>query len=472
MANRTGFASHNRFHIVLVPGFGGFDALGQVHYYAGITSLFRKWRNKSPVPVVLHYFDNLPTAAVRTRATRLRAYLAKRIARGEILEKDKIILVGHSTGGLDIRQLVCDLHHRDNDRDYDGGYFVRGQTIRECLDGVVFLSVPHWGTNVADWVHSHPVLREAGIAELRAAVAGSQVYLLDKIESQIAEGAAFFTEAELLLALRDALTEANEHYGKPGPSRTADAEEAASDLALYFRLMSSDFHVINDLTSQPQDPGKKSPAHFDDEERKKELALWRDPSIRTVSYVTVGGRPFRFRSGCPAPVWELTNPFTYPEIAKDRQLSAKTDLSYRLCYRACAGGPFRWPTLAGKVTRVLGKAPPEPIELWDNDGIVNTASMLWPKGETVLVLADHLDIVGHYKLVKVAQHEREVDGCEPARTYQAYDALRSAPRFTSEMFEEVWTEIFDFATNPNAFHQRTGSQRRPVKLAVAAGNGG
>jgi len=89
----------------------------------------------------------------------------------------------------------------------------------------------------------------------------------------------------------------------------------------------------------------------------------------------------------------------------------------------------------------------------------------------VLVLADHLDIVGHYKLVKVAQHKREVGGCEPARTYRAYDALRSAPRFTSEMFEEVWTEIFDFATNPNAFHQRK-SQRRPVKLAVAAENGG
>ena len=26
-----------------------------------------------------------------------------------------------------------------------------------------------------------------------------------------------------------------------------------------------------------------------------------------------------------------------------------------------------------------------------------------------------------------------------------YDALRSAPPFTNEMFEEVWTEIFDFA---------------------------
>ena len=318
MANRNVFTSRNRYHIVLVPGFGGFDALGQVKYYAGVTTLFRKW--KDHIPVVLHYFDNLPTAAVKTRARRLRAYLAKRIARGEILETDKIVLVGHSTGGLDIRQLVWDLHYRDNDSPpVDGGYPVPSRKIRDRLDGVIFLSVPHWGTNVADWVRSHPVLRTAAIADLRAAVAGSQVYLLDKIESLMATGAVLFTDAELILALRDALTEANQYYGKPGPSRTADAEEAASEFALYFRMMSSDFHVINDLTSQPHDPKKRSPAHFDDEERKREFDLWDDPPIRTLSYATVGGRPFRFHSGCPAPVWELTNPFTYPEIAKDLQ---------------------------------------------------------------------------------------------------------------------------------------------------------
>ncbi len=111
MATRNGFTSSNRYHIVLVPGFGGFDALGQVEYYAGVTSLFQSWRDHNPV--VLHYFDNLPTAAVTTRAARLRAYLAKRMARHEILPNDKIVLVGHSTGGLDIRQLICDLHERE-----------------------------------------------------------------------------------------------------------------------------------------------------------------------------------------------------------------------------------------------------------------------------------------------------------------------------------------------------------------------
>jgi hypothetical protein len=31
-------------HIVLVPGFGAFDALGRVEYYSGITRLFWEWR--------------------------------------------------------------------------------------------------------------------------------------------------------------------------------------------------------------------------------------------------------------------------------------------------------------------------------------------------------------------------------------------------------------------------------------------
>ena len=211
------------------------------------------------MPVVLHYFDNLPTAAVVTRATRLRNYLAKRMARGEILESDKIVLVGHSTGGLDIRQLVCDLHDPKKRRiPVDGGLSVDARKIRNCLDGVVFLSVPHWGTNVADWLCSHPILRKTAIADLRAAFAGSQMYLLDQIEAGIAGSAAAFTGANIILALRDTLTEANDHLSGQDPTQIAAAQETASDLELYFREMATDFRVINDLTSEPYE-GREEP---------------------------------------------------------------------------------------------------------------------------------------------------------------------------------------------------------------------
>ncbi len=420
-----------RFHVVLIPGFAGFDALGQLEYYAGITPLFQTLRARNRV---LHYFDNFPTGAVVTRATRLRTYLARRIARGDISTSDDVILVGHSTGGLDIRWLLWDLHHHKQPIVVDGGAKVEPEEIHERVRRVVFLSVPHWGTNIADWVRDHGVGRVAVVEELRAAIAGSQLLLLDQIESSVTGGAAWLTGAELFRAVQDALTEANEHIGKPSPMRMAEAQEAASQLGLYFRHMASDFRAIDDLTSCPPRGKPASPAHFGPEDRKKELDLVR--GIKFRSYVTLGRRPFRFDPDEPAPPWELAKPCTYPEVAKDAALSAGTDIAYRTCCRACAGGPFQQPARSGKVTRRWRGAPQHSLEVWDNDGIVNTMSMLWPRDDNVLVPGDHMDIVGQYKPMKA-----ERGG---GRKYRAYDLLKSKSGFSDKIFREVWKDIFAF----------------------------
>ncbi|KAJ9094965.1 hypothetical protein QFC21_005757 [Naganishia friedmannii] len=185
-----------RHHIVLVPGFGGFDALGQLQYYAGVSETFRNWqqsRTDGQPPVDLHYFDNLPTASVKTRAVRLRYYLAKRIARGEFIvtsgsseqefvNDDKVFLVGHSTGGLDIRKLLSDLQlMMDNQKliEVDGNEIkVNPHDILRIISGVAFLSVPQYGTNIADWVISHRLQRQfiAHVAAKVAIKAGQNVY--------------------------------------------------------------------------------------------------------------------------------------------------------------------------------------------------------------------------------------------------------------------------------------------------------
>jgi len=422
-----------RFHVVLIPGFAGFDALGQLEYYGGITRLFQKHGAGN---LVLHYFDNFPTAAVVTRATRLGSYLAKRIARGEFSIGDEVTLVGHSTGGLDIRWLLWDLHHRQQQPIVvDGGVKVEPAKILRIVRRVVFLSVPHWGTNIANWVQSYGVARRALVEELRAAVAGSQLLLLDRLGTSVTGGAACLTGAELFRAVQDALSEANEHNGRPGPVRTAEAQEAASELALYLRHMASDFRAIDDLTVGPQRTGKPvSPAHFGVTDRKKELRLGQ--RIKFRSYVTLGRRPFRFDPGVPAPPWEFAKPWTYPEASKDAALSAGTDIVYRACYRACAGGPLERPVLGGRVTRRLRGSAQHPIEIWDNDGIVNTLSMFWPAGANVLVPGDHMDIVGQYKLVRV-----ESGG---GRKYCAYDLLKSESGFDEDTLDKVWGEVFAF----------------------------
>ncbi len=481
-AGKNGSAAGKRCHIVLIPGFGGFDALGRVNYYAGVTELFQQFTHKYPqAGAVLHYFDNLPTAAVVTRAQRLRNYLAKRMARGEIRfdhdhpdRDDDIILIGHSTGGLDIRQLLWDLRpFSDNARNapiaVDGVHHdwqIKPEDLRRCIKRVVFLSVPHWGTNIADWVCKRPALRKTVIADLRAAFEGSQHYLLDRIEARLADGAAALTDAQVFLALRDALTEAN-YDGSRDPSRIADALEAASELDLYFREMASDFHVINDLTPRIDQRKEeleplaiRSPTHFNKDQREEELNFWKSLGIQCLSYATVGGRPFTFGPG-PAPVFNPTNPLDDLQVACG---DADTDISYRLCYRACAGGPLRYPDGAGKIT--------EPLEVWDNDGIVNTVSMLWPLGKIALVQADHMDIVGHFRLIP-PKTERHYTADEPPPVSRSYDILRSTPKFKFDTFrlERYGTKssISQRGAKPITRTQRTctGQLRSRLRRAAA-----
>src|SRR3954468_13526356 len=109
MRNATSQAKpeSGRLHLVFVPGFGGFDALGEIEYYAGTTDVFQAWCGQRREDgwgdrVVAHYFDNLPTAGVRTRARLLREYLTSRAKRHEFrVGADRIALIAHSTGCLD-----------------------------------------------------------------------------------------------------------------------------------------------------------------------------------------------------------------------------------------------------------------------------------------------------------------------------------------------------------------------------------
>jgi hypothetical protein len=77
------------------------------------------------------------------------------------------------------------------------------------------------------------------------------------------------------------------------------------------------------------------------------------------------------------------------------------------------------------------------IHPWDSDGIVNTASMLWPEGEgTRLLDADHADVIGHHRLVEEAG--------AGLRRYHTYDLLRSGSGFGAEALRALWEEIFTF----------------------------
>src|SRR5262249_27092419 len=115
--------------------------------------------------------------------------------------------------------------------------------------------------------------------------------------------------------------------------------------------------------------------------------------------------------------------------------------------RACAGGPFEYPDIAIPEPPVLmdGEGEEQEIAIWDNDGIVNTASMIWQNPEAklddmVLVHADHMDIVGHYRR-ELCCHR------DSGRKYDVYDLLKSGSEFDSAKFAQVWEGVFGYCVS-------------------------
>lgn len=428
-----------RIHFVLVPGFAGFDALGQIRYYAGVTDVFRQWRSRRthPTGAGIHYFDNLPTAAVRTRAHRLAAYLAKRVARGEFESDDTVALIGHSTGGLDIRQMLWMLAESPTETiSVDAGSDVTHGEVLQKIRRIVFLSVPQFGTNIANWVLQRPTLRRGAIDGLRLAIEVHPLRAAAVIDEFLTRVSADAMHADLLLAAHDALVESDVGPVANDPILSADAREAYSELCLWLRHIDADFDAIKDLAVLPIETDPSSPAHFDNAQRTMELAHWRSHDIEAQSYATIATCPFDSPVTRNPREWMLANPMRYPDVGLAPHARAKTDVMFRACYRACLAGPF---SVEGSrhATWLTGERS-HAIADYENDGIVNTGSMLWPNGAaTKLVAADHGDIIGHFL---------PSDATTPRRAHErTYDLLRSNSGFERTMFEHVWHDVFDFA---------------------------
>jgi triacylglycerol lipase len=456
-----------RVHIVLVPGFVGFDALGQLEYYAGTTDVFTEWQEgsarspKKAASAVLHYFDNLPTASVATRAERLRAFLLKRIKRSQIKRQDRIALVGHSTGGLDIRHMLLSL--RDPELNRVPGLAgrvdqsddaVRFEELRKKISAVVFLSVPHWGTNLADWVSDHevdPLLKSA-----RLAIAAKKLPVAGGIAGELLPAA--FRVQEWLeanvpltpgpydfgLAAEDALQESNDRadFAQGRPVVAANARGAHFQLALWLSHMDADFDAIFDLATSPK-KGRQSryasPAHFDEAQRQRELATWKKPDIAVRSYATRAPPPFDAALLAKNQVWKLHNPLTWPCRSVTSEAEGPTDAIYWSVYRACCAGAFVLPPGRRPVAPFNARDQRVELSRWENDGIVNTASMIWPEGETLLVTADHADVIGHFR-AKELPPNAPFEG----RRYEAYDFFKSNSGFRMGEFRVLWLDAFDF----------------------------
>jgi len=163
------------YPFVLCHGMGGFDALGPLEYFYGVadhlTDLgYEVYTTEVP------QFDSVAARAAAL-APQIDAILA-------VSGADKVNLIGHSQGGLDIRYLVSSL-----------GY---GSVVASLTT----IGTPHYGTAVADAVMG--LLPAAGADVLDALVALFGPVLGQSPEADLMAGLADLTTVNMTTAFNPA----------------------------------------------------------------------------------------------------------------------------------------------------------------------------------------------------------------------------------------------------------------------------
>lgn len=408
-----------RDHIVLVPGFGGFDALGSLRYYHGVTDILRSTQ------LIIHYFPNLPTASVLSRACQLKEWLVERQLRREIGDDDNLHLVGHSTGGLDIRQLLIDLRDVEESGSSDNA---RGLIDR--IRSVQFLSTPHRGSNLAHhlgqtWLRSLLSRGLLGTSYGVARLMGEQgVGAMGKLLRR-------WLPDDRLPDWMDAIIDTMAGcYSTEGPVEQATARASYFDLLKWMAQILSDEAAVTDLDPEPHPGAPPSPAHRDDFADEQEFIDRH--GIRVGSIVTVSS-------------------------PRSDERAAALNV-FRITYNLTAYKPTQRLRLEYAIPKLL--VPGEEIQLGpsENDGIVNSVSMVWPDASSCYAVeADHGDVIGHFQ-----GSPKPEPGC-PCGDRQ-YDLLSSASRFDAAQFQELWTRIAAF-TEGKTYQPRHQGPKHPRSRA-------
>jgi pimeloyl-ACP methyl ester carboxylesterase len=130
-------------HVMLVPGFFGFTSLGQVGYFRHVERQLGLALTETGRAATLHRLDVGPTASLARRAARVGHQIL-----GKTDPTDDVVIVGHSTGGLDARVLLTP------------GVRLPGldepDLVAQRVRAVVTVCTPHYGTPVADYFTTLP----------------------------------------------------------------------------------------------------------------------------------------------------------------------------------------------------------------------------------------------------------------------------------------------------------------------------
>ena len=330
--------------VVLIPGFFGFEALGDLRYFAGVAETLQASLRALGCDAEVSELPTLPTASIRHRAAAVLDRVGALCDRTE----GPLHLVGHSTGGLDARLALAPTASLPSER--------AQKEIFARVQSVVTVATPHLGTPLASFfagAAGKPLLR---VFALSMAALLEERRLPLRVPLLLGR---LLTRVDDLFGLRN--TTVDELYrgllGDFGDERREELaemlEQIASDQALIFQLTPDAVDLLNSATADPE-------------------------GIRYGSVVTRASSP-GLRS--------------MRVIGRDIYAQALHGLFAALF--ALTGRAKDWPLLpahARALQEIYGDLPPPRA----NDGIVPTRSQVW--GEVIGgVRGDHLDVVGHYR---------------------------------------------------------------------------
>lgn len=382
-----------RAEVYLVPGFLGFVELGDLEYYLDVAEVLSRALAERDIVATIHATATVPAGTVRQRAAKLAHEIAKRTDG----QSDTLVhLIGHSTGGLDLRLLLspgCSLLSGGSlDDTMSGQDYQRFTGALSRVRTAIGVAAPFFGTPIAGLA-----VRLSFDTVLRSVTAGIQTpFLRDLLSTGLNASAAGL---RVFGAITERLPFVNWIY------RQVLGIDPLAPLN-YLDSIGGDVGALRNLTQEGTDLAN---------------ALWIDrPKVAYGCVVTA--------TNAPAGLIDPSDPILYLNTVLfrvARAIAAERDAGFEYSPRAAE--------LQSKHDRDRD----EGLDVGDlviddrsSDGIVPSASQI--HGELLGVFeSDHLDCVGHF----------------PHRLHDGTDVsgwVRSGAKFNEQRFEVLWSRVADF----------------------------
>jgi triacylglycerol lipase len=367
-----------RQHVLLVPGFFGFANLGDFAYFAHVRDFFARHMRKHSINGEVVVVQTFPTASLARRAGRVVETIA------EVTDADDgaVHLIGHSSGGLDIRLMAAPGVQLPTTLDVD--------KYAAKVRSVVSLSSPHRGSPLATAL---------------ASVLGAQVLRLISLVTiytlrtgRVPIAAVFYLVRLLSLPRLPVAAGSliNNIYRDLLADFSGDRREA---LEQFMVTVGHDQELLGQLTPMGMEQFNVTTFDRPGVRYGSVVTCAHVPGVRTAW--TVGASPFRQA--------------THLLFAAFHHITARMPPSTIALL----------PRQRAALERAYGRVPTHK----DNDGMVPTLSQVW--GEVIhATWGDHLDAIGHFYL--------------PTHVPPHFDWLNSGQRFTLAEFQRIWQDVARF----------------------------